>query len=221
MGSYEKASEVMAGRKHPMRGTCPHCGKDLLVPEERVPPGKDLTVRCPGCGGRFTVRRPSGPVTEEGGQVACGARVRAVICLRDQGLARKLEAVLQGEGVKPVPAPDAGRAKEILALEEAFLVLYQDGFDKDPASGLAGWLAGRSGEDRRRLLVVWLGQGMPSGDPLVAFSKSVDLVLDQGEIEKLPALLTQARMERERVYGPLRSVMMDLGMAVRGHARAP
>jgi hypothetical protein len=186
----------------------------LEIPEAKMPPGKEILLRCPGCGGRLTVRGPSRASPPQGSAAAWDTREKAIACLKDKQLGARLEAVLQAQGVRLSVILDESLSLETLASEEPFLVLYQDGFDPNEGSGLMAWLASRKGEDRRRLMVVWLGKGVPSGDPLLSFSKSVDLVLDENDVEMLPSFLAQARSERERAHGPLLSVMMELGLGL-------
>ncbi len=48
-----------------MKVTCESCKKTISVPDEKIPDGKDLTFKCPGCKNPITVRKwtnpPSGP----------------------------------------------------------------------------------------------------------------------------------------------------------------
>jgi hypothetical protein len=47
---------------------------------------------------------------------------------------------------------------------------------------------------------------------LLALSKSADLVLDEEDVEDLPAYLSEAEEERSRFYSPFRSVLKELGL---------
>jgi predicted Zn finger-like uncharacterized protein len=205
-----------------MRATCPHCQRGFAVPDEKVPAGKEVVVICPGCKGKFPLSRSVQPPPGDPGREAIprpsGAGSRAkhgsggLCCVVDGALRNRIVAVLEKAGHAMVCPASSEQGVEMLRFTSLPLVVYEEGFDRAPGTGVWGWLGSQSGEDRRRIFVVWLGKGVPSEDPMFALSRSADLVLEERDVEDLPAYLMEAEEERNRFYAPLRSVLKELGI---------
>jgi hypothetical protein len=71
-----------------------------------------------------------------------------------------------------------------------------------------------TGEERRGVFVVWVGKGIQTGDLMMALSKSVDLVVAEGDVDRLPQIASKAMEERQRFYGPFREILRELGLAI-------
>lgn len=57
-----------------------------------------------------------------------------------------------------------------------------------------------TGEQRRRLVVVWVSEDVCSGDARAAFCKSADLAIHPKDLSKLPQLLKRTLRENLVLY---------------------
>jgi hypothetical protein len=124
--------------------------------------------------------------------------------------------MLERVGIVPAVSRSPREAIDLLRFSGVPLVICEEGFAAGPEEDLWAWLARLSGEERRRLFAVLVGQGVASGDPMAALSRSADLVVDVKDLERLPQLFAAARAERDRLYQPLRTVLRELGLETAG-----
>lgn len=206
-----------------MRISCPHCQKGFVIPDEKLPAGKEVTLLCPGCKGRIAVSRgaqapssveaPSAPAAEALLAPAEGEMPRAMCCA-DPVTGDRLRAALEKSGYRVLRPASPKEAVEGLRFSRFSLVVYQDGFDRDPTAGVHGHLCSVTGEERRGVFVVWIGKGVQTGDLMMALSKSVDLVMEERDVDRLPQIVSKAMEERQRFYGPFREILRELGLAI-------
>ncbi len=206
-----------------MRISCPHCQKGFVIPDEKLPAGKEVTLLCPGCKGKISVsggaqapssaEAPPTHAAEAALATAEGEMPRAMCCA-DPVTGDRVRAALEKLGYRVLRPASPEEAVDGLRFSRFSLVVYQDGFDKDPAGSLRGHLCSMTGEERRGVFVVWVGKGIQTGDLMMALSKSVDLVVAEGDVDRLPQIASKAMEERQRFYGPFREILRELGLAI-------
>ncbi len=205
-----------------MRISCPHCQKGFVIPDERLPAGKEVNLLCPSCKGRIVVprgtREPSSPVSASAPAAvvplapAEGEMARAMCCAAP-ATGDRVCAALEKMGYRVLRPATPEEALEGLRFSRFSLVVYEDGFDKDPTGGLRGHLCSIAGEERRGLFVVWIGKGIQTGDLMMALSKSADLVVEERDVDRLPQIASRAMEDQQRFYAPFRETLRELGLA--------
>ncbi|MGQ9652652.1 MAG: hypothetical protein ACUVXD_01150, partial [Thermodesulfobacteriota bacterium] len=136
------------------------------------------------------------------------------MCCADPVTGDRLCAALEKLGYRVLRPGSPEEAVDGLRFSRFSLVVYQDGFDKDPAAGVHGYLCSVTGEERRGVFVVWIGNGIQTGDLMMALSKSVDLVMEERDVDRLRHIVSKAMEERQRFYGPFREILRELGLAI-------
>ena len=203
-----------------MHATCPHCRKGFVVADDKIPPGREVAVVCPGCKGRFTLSAPAPPVQppapEAPPESGAGPQPReggsALCCFRDPAAGERMRVILEGMGHRVVRPSSPEEGVDRLRFSPFPMVVYQDGFDPGPKGGVWGHLRSLSGEERRGILAIWVGKGVASGDPMATLAKSADLAVEEGDLDQMPELLAKAHDERQRFYSPLRVVLKEMGV---------
>jgi len=211
-----------------VQATCPQCNNKLLIDDTKIP-DRPFSVKCPKCQNMIKLagRTPgaagaapepapaapgAAPATEEmraqmmaqvrreiGSGAAAGTASRALVALPDRNLAGALALVLTRLGM----------GADTLDVEEGARLLEQGAYDV-VVTVRSGAQAGReslyqrinrlSGDGRRRIFMILVGDEFKSGDGTQAFAVLADLVLHSRDVPTADAWIRGTLGERTHLY---------------------
>ncbi len=136
-----------------------------------------------------------------------------LLCEPDEERQAKIRQVLDRERYHVVTPRDEKEAVEHLLFRECAVVLAGERFGGGrPGQGpLVDHLRWLSSEARRSLFVALLSETQGTADVMAAFRQSANLVVNYGDLERLPAILRKSRQETGEGYGPFRESLRRAG----------
>jgi len=203
-----------------MNISCTHCRKTLRIPDDRIPLGKTFSLVCPGCGRRFTVD-PVIPEELEAAQdtpspeaaaanevpdnpfqfLEQGAKT-AILCTNTPPLLSHVRAVTEAAGYHVLEIGTSRDALRQMRFHDFDMVIIDELFGtRDPEMNhVLKYVAQLTMDSRRGMFVVLVSSRFPTGDPMQAFHKSVNLIVNPEDIDRLEALLKRSLSEHEAFY---------------------
>jgi predicted Zn finger-like uncharacterized protein len=208
-----------------MEVTCHKCQSRFRVADDKVPPGRQVSMKCPKCQGRIKIDRgtQSGPSTRSEETLTGVVRdvdasvydasekpfdyIRAgmkaaLLCEHDQEVKQKFRHTLERMDYHVVEARTARLALKYMRYHIYDLVVLNELFEATSAESnyVLQYLSQLPMDIRRNIFVVLLGSGFKTMDNMTAFNKSVNLVLNLQEIDDIESLLQAALEEHEEFY---------------------
>jgi CheY-like chemotaxis protein len=209
---------------------CPGCGKRLQIPDEKLPSGRSVRITCPACAERFSYdqrfdpgnRLPAearqGSPAAPGGSTPSsptepGGALLAIICLDDPAQQEACHKVLTSLGYAPHIIPNQVKALEALRQIPYRLFILDVAFDgTSPETNIVlTFVRERPLEQRRYLFVALCGAGFMTADAMLAYSQSVNLVINHADVPQCGSVLIQHMAEHERLYRVYRELRQQMG----------
>ena len=214
--------------------TCPACHKRLQIPDNKLPADHPVRITCPACQQRFAydphVYRPSAAaMTDPGAAAPLGmvpmpqrpglpdaTLMSALVCLDSPEHQDSCQQLLQSLGYTTHVMPNQFKALaysrevpyRLFVLDVAF-----DGTSLETNLVLT-FVRERPLDQRRYQFVVLCAPELTTGDPMTAYSHSVNLVLNHADMSSCGALLVQRLAEHELLYRTFRAMRQQLGKEV-------
>lgn len=215
-----------------MTVTCPSCQASLTIPDDRIPRGKVVSAACPRCKGPLTIDSTGSPGTPEppapgpapapaAGQMAAGEptqtaeerrQPQALVCIPVGPERSPVLAALRELGFAVQVAEGAEQALEKLRFTPFAVAVLRDGFGGGENS-VVTYVAEMAMARRRSMVTVLVSPGAASNDSAAAFSRSVDLLLDPGDLPQIARDLKRTLAEKEQIYRAYREVQEALNRA--------
>ena len=214
-----------------MEINCDQCGAKFNIPDEKIPKGKRVIVSCPKCKNRLTVdshglkqdeagvKKPDADYGygDEGAPLEFyeeGVKLALVAGNKAEQVEKPKRAV-ESLGYKFVWADNTREAIGKMRLHHFDLVIVPDGFDgiafRD--SPLLQFLNHLSMSVRRRIFVALVSNKFNTMDNMMAFAMSANLVVNEKDLDKLPAVLKKAISEHEKFYKVFMDTLVEVGKA--------
>jgi len=217
-----------------MEVVCKSCNRKFRISDEKLPKGKMVSLTCPKCKSKISVDRGAGvygPAEEkprkkrmdEGGLddeaferpfdfIEEGVKT-ALLCQRDKGIAERVKETLKLMEYHVTEAYSAQDALKKMRFHVYDLVVLDEGFDGDNygSNRVQEYLNGLLMSTRRNIFVVLMGEGFRTMDNLVAFGKSVNLVINTKDIENMGKILKRALNEHEEFYRVFKESIVKAG----------
>jgi len=239
---FRRHAGPLGGGGNGVKITCSSCQAVFSVPDERMPPGKTVRITCLKCGNPIHARLPAtepGPGAGNSAESTTPAAVAAVIpaedltdqenrpfdlveeatpaalmCLQDPELVRNLAPILADRGYHPREEADRQTACLWWEQNEYALVLTDDDPPAaDPARHLLLAYARRLPMHRRReTLLCLISRSQDTMDGIRAFQMELELIVNRGDLERLPLLLDRAIAEQRSGYAVFRQVGKERGL---------
>lgn len=214
--------------------TCPACHKRLQIPDNKLPTDRPVRITCPACQQRFAYdpRVPSSTgatMTDPGAAAPQGvvpmpqrpvmpdtALMPALVCLDSPELQGVCQQLLQSLGYTVNVMPNQFKALEYLREVSYHLFMLDAAFDGTSLETnlVLTFLRERPLDQRRYQFVVLCAPELTTGDPMTAYSHSVNLVLNHADMSSCGALLAQQLAEHELLYRTFREMRQYLGKEV-------
>lgn len=196
-----------------MHLTCPHCAKQMSVPDEKVPAGKRFKIVCPQCSQPFTVDPPlPGKVDIPGDQASAqprepeesifyppGAKV-AYLFLENPSWQAALTSLLEEQGYF-LASVDTGQAalRKIESTAYELIFLEHCPQTADVLRHIHGW----PGLRRRTANVILIGNEAKSLHPDASFRHGVNFYLhldDHKEANRLVQTVIAGNDENYKLW---------------------
>jgi predicted Zn finger-like uncharacterized protein len=216
---------------------CENCRTKFRIADDKIPEGKVVTLKCPKCESKITV----GAGTDTKGDAAASglqsiidemasdtydailqpfefleAGVEtALICEQDEAAAARIRAVLENMEYNITEAPSTRDALKYMRFHTFDLVVLDEGFDSgDPDSNyVLNYLSQIPMMMRRQIYIVLVGTSFRTGDNMIAFNKSVNLILNQDNLDDFEKILKQSLAETQEFYRRLYETLKKVGRA--------
>ncbi|MBW1896546.1 MAG: response regulator [Deltaproteobacteria bacterium] len=137
----------------------------------------------------------------------------ALICEQDEEIRRKTCAVLERLDFNVTEAESTRDALRYMRFHLFDLVAVDESFDGGDidSSHMLQYLGQFHISTRRNIFVLLLSNEFGTGDRMIAFNKSVNLVVNLAEIDGLENFLKRALKENEEFYSVLRESLEKFG----------
>ena len=214
--------------------TCPACHKRLQIPDHKLPTDHPVRITCPACQQRFAydprVHRPTAATMADPGSASPLGVVPppprpvmpdttlmpALVCLERPEHQDVCQQLLQSLGYTANVVPNQFKALEYLREVPYRLFVLDAAFDGTSLDTnlVLTFLRERPLDQRRYQFVILCAPELTTGDPMTAYSQSVNLVLNHADISSCGAMLAQQLAEHELLYRTFRDMRQQLGKEV-------
>lgn len=211
-----------------MHLACPACKKRLQIPDDKLPTDRAVRITCPACQERFSYdpqamqgqgsgrtapRAEGGPSPLRNAPTERGNTSLALICLDSATAREACQDVLTSLGYAAHMMPNQVKALEHLRQIPYRLFVLDAAFDGTSLETnlILTFLRERPLDQRRYLFVALCSPEFTTADTMVAYSQSVNLVINHEDIPNCGATLVQNLAEHERLYRVYREVRQQLG----------
>jgi len=210
--------------------TCDSCGSRFKIPDDKLPAGKTAAFPCPKCRNRIIVppqeKSPvqaadgDGPaavfgfeeeVDEEGGAFAADDRPFdfieeegkiALVCESDDAVNRRITEVLELLEYHVVSAADHRDALRKIRYQDFDAVVVNERFStaNPDTNGVLIYLERLPMPTRRGIFVAMISDRFPSMDHMMAFNKSVNVIVNRKDMADIDKILSRSISSWEMFY---------------------
>ncbi len=220
-----------------MEVQCEKCKTRFKIADDKLPEGKVVTLKCPKCESKIPVG------TGEATQADAGASSlksiidemasdtydaalkpfefleegveTALICEPDEAIIEKIRSALENMNYNITEAPSTRDALKYMRFHTFDLVVLNETFDGgDPGSNyVLNYLGQIPMITRRHVYVVLVGSSNRTGDNMIAFNKSVNLILHHDNLDDFEIILKQSLADNREFYRILNESLKKVGKA--------
>ncbi|MBW1729910.1 MAG: zinc-ribbon domain-containing protein [Deltaproteobacteria bacterium] len=214
-----------------MEVRCTHCKAKLTIPKEKIPSGKRVAITCPRCKERFFLELPKEQNGYLEGLDGSGYEYRDVeealqltyeegekLCLMmgsDDIDVQTVREAVEGVGYRFITAEDTRGALSKMRFHHFAMVILCDRFDgvELDHSPIVNYMNHLPMSTRRRIFFVLIGDQFRSMDQMMAFAKSVNLVVNKKDLDKMAPILKRALADHEMFYKVFMETLAEVGKA--------
>ena len=215
---------------------CEHCQSKFKIPDEKIPVGKVVSVPCPKCKNKITVSAAKksespAPAAEKGadamddlhGDTYDAAEKpfdfveeegkTALICEPDPAVKKTIVSALENMEYHITDAKDTRDAVTNMRYHVYDLILVNESFDtaNPDQNGVLSYLERLSMPIRRNIFVALITNRFRTLDNMMAFNKSVNMVLSVKNINDIEKILTGGITENDFFYRIYKDTLKKLG----------
>jgi len=216
-----------------MNIACDQCQSKFNIPADKIPAGKTGTFKCPKCENRIsvsaspetlTVRPDKTSADGPAEKVIYDAEERpfgfvdediqtAMICEPDESIKSRIKPVLTQLGYQMTEAVDPRMALKNMRYHVYNLIVVNEVFGaNDPnANGILIYMDRLGMAVRRNIFVALLSTRFRTMDQMMAFNKSVDLIINIENLNEFEKILTRGMRQKEAFYRVFKETMKKLG----------
>lgn len=208
---------------------CKKCNTKFMIPDDKLPRGQVVALKCPKCKSKLEVAAPaSTPKTtivkaaqDTGGTleksldfVEAGVET-ALICEQDAGVREKIRSILQKMNYHVTVGASARDVMKYMRLRVFDLVFLDENFEGGglQSNHVLQYLGHQPMSIRRNIFVVLLGNGFSTADNMTAFNLSVNLVVNMNDMDQLDKILKRSLIDYEEFYRVLKRSLKAVGRA--------
>ncbi len=220
-----------------MEIACTDCQAKFKVPDEKLPQGQILSIACPKCKSKISIdtrsktsQAPPKPSAEKTliDEVASGTydasekpfdfveegAKTALLCEPDSGNRKKIEAILKQNGFHTTEPTSAMEALKQMRFHVFDVIVINELFDtqKPQDNHVLQYLDHLTMGVRRNIFAVLLTQTHRTNDNMVAFHKSVNLVVNLKNLNEFKTILTRGLADYEIFYRIFKESLAKAGL---------
>jgi len=220
-----------------MEVVCQKCKSKFKIADEKLPPGQKVTVKCSKCEGKIEIDagedRPAKGEKEDlekvVDEVATSAYdplerpfdyleegiETALLCEHDLAVRQKIQSLLERMDYHVVEAASARNALKYMRFHVYDLVVVNETFEATDADSnhVLQYLSQLPISTRRNMFVVLLGKGLRTKDNMLAFNKSVNLVVNLKDMDDMEKIIKGALKEHAGFYDVFMESLKKTGRA--------
>jgi len=215
---------------------CKNCNSRFKISDEKLPKGKTISLTCPKCKNKISIdtgAEASKPIQETPKKkvmeeeefdydtferpfdfIEEGIKT-ALLCEKDKAITEKVKETLKLMNYHVTEATSAQDALKKMRFHVYDLIVLNENFDRDDyeLNPVLKYLNGLLMSTRRNIFVVLTGKDFRTMDNLMAFSKSVNLVINIKDIENMEKILRRSINEHEEFYRIFKESIVKAGRA--------
>ena len=212
-----------------MEIVCEHCKSRFKIPDEKLPTGKTVSVKCTKCDNKIEIDTTAlassneqqddiATVVEEMATDAYDPLERpfdyledgietALLCEHDLKVKQKVRQLLEKMEYHVVEAASARNALKYMRFHVYDIIIVNEKFESTEADSnpVLQYLSQLPISVRRNIFVVLFGKGFRTMDNMMAFNKSVNLVVNLKDLDDIDKIFKGALKEHAAFY----EVFMD------------
>ena len=217
---------------------CEHCKSKFKVPDEKFPPGKVASFPCPKCKQKITVgavKKPDPPDSEpQAASSPADAALTedydasdkpfdfveeesktALVCEPDPAVKKTLIAALEQLEYHITDAADTAEALKKMRYHVYDVVFIDESFDTDnpDSNEVVAYLERVNMAVRRNIFVVLISQRYRTMDNMMAFHKSVNMVINVKNIGDIQKILGKGITDNDFFYNVFMETLRKIGKA--------
>lgn len=196
---------------------CNDCRSKFRIPDEKIPTEKAASFVCPKCKNRITVdlngkRDDAGQVTADDETTYDASEKSfdfvetegktALICESDSAINQPITDALQSMAYHISNAQNTRDALRMMWYHLFDLIVVDENFDTDnpETNPLMKHLEDLNMSVRRNIYVVMISKRFRTMDQMMAFNKSVNLIINAGKIDQTEQILKRGLSDQEILY---------------------
>ncbi|TWI68122.1 zinc ribbon protein [Desulfobotulus alkaliphilus] len=216
---------------------CEGCDASFRIPEGKVPPGKTVGMTCPKCWHRSSFTAPSAgngwtETEDSSGDVVESASAKederksfsslvfaeeegelALICVEDPQLQGQIQKALELMEYQVIAVKEPHEALKNLRMHTCKLVMVHEAFggggsERNP---VLLYLERLPMSMRREMFAVMLSERHSTLDSLMAFIRSVNMVMNVRHLPDLEGFLRQGLADHQRFYEVFLDALRESG----------
>jgi len=224
-----------------MNISCEQCGAAFKIPDEKLPEGKTVSVRCPQCKSKMAVTRPAPQQSPAQDKTAAGGTAfgfdeapdesrydasekpfdfieeegeTALICESDATVREAVRQVLNYMEYHISEADDTRDALKKMRYHTYDLVVINESFSSrtPDSNGVIIYLERLKMKTRRHMFTVMITKRFKTMDAMAAFQKSVNLIININDIKHFEKILKRAMSDCDQRYRVYKETQKDLGL---------
>ncbi len=205
-----------------MEVLCKNCKAKFKIADDKLPAGQMVSLKCPKCKSKIEIKTAIDEVASDTYDVSEKALAfleegvkAALICNQDAGVTEKIRSTLQRMDYHVMEAASARDAMKYMRFRVFDLIVLDENFEGgNPESNhVLQYLGHQPMNTRRNMFVVLLGNSFRTADNMMAFNRSVNLVIDLKNIDELEKVLRRSLTENEEFYRVLKGSLKKMGRA--------
>jgi predicted Zn finger-like uncharacterized protein len=218
---------------------CDKCQGKFKIPDEKIPKGQAFSVACPKCHNKISVDSEADassapaaepkPATEKTllDEVGAGSydadekpfdfleegAKTALLCEQDVGLQAKLKTALQNMGYNTTVPTSAREVLKQMRFHVFDIVVLNERFDtpNPDTNNVLRYLDQLPMSTRRHIFVTLVTDRFRTMDNMVAFNKSVNMVVNQKNIDDFEKILRRGVADYEAFYRVFKEALTKTG----------
>jgi predicted Zn finger-like uncharacterized protein len=214
-----------------MNIVCPNCTAKFRIPDEKIPAGRPATIPCPKCKTKVSLNpgqaaaagnrvssaeanqsntydsadRPFDFIEEEG--------LTAIVCEKDPLANKTIVEALNLMDYQITAAESARDALKRMRYHVYDLVVVDETFDtSDPdTNGIIIYVERLPMSTRRSMFVAMISNRYRTMDNMMAFNKSVNLIINTKNIDDIGKILSRSITDNELFYRIYKESLKETG----------
>jgi len=204
---------------------CDKCKSKFRIPDDKIPSGQAATLACPKCKSKISVSPPK-PSKEKAPKKSKSKKPRsnsaassydasekpfdfveeegktALICENDSGTRKKIVDTLKFLEYHITEAESAREALKKMRYHVYNLVIINESFDTNnpDINGILIYLERLNMDIRRNIFVAMISDRFRTGDNMMAFRYSVNIIINNKNIDEFGQILNSGIADNEFFY---------------------